>query len=55
MAKIKFDHAVIYHGVYYPANTEIEEKKGKKQGNKEQVNTNDNGAGTDTKVGDSAD
>lgn len=55
MAKIKFDHAVIYHGVYYPANTEIEEKKDKKQDKKEQVNTNDNGAGTGSKVGDSTD
>lgn len=25
MAKIKFDHAVIYNGKYYPANEEIEE------------------------------
>ena len=27
MGKIKFDHAVIYGGVLYPANTPIEEKK----------------------------
>ena len=27
MAEIKFDHAVIYNGVLYPANTPIEEKK----------------------------
>ena len=27
MGKIKFDHAVIYDGVFYPANTPIEEKK----------------------------
>lgn len=24
---VKFDHAVIYNGVYYPANTEIETKE----------------------------
>lgn len=27
MGKIKFDHAVIYGGVLYPADTPIEEKK----------------------------
>lgn len=30
MAKIKFDHAAIYNGVFYPANTEIEVKEPKK-------------------------
>lgn len=31
MAKIKFDHAVIYNGVLYPADTEIEVKEPKKE------------------------
>lgn len=31
MPKITFDHAVIYNGVFYPANTEIEAKEPKKE------------------------
>ena len=32
MSKIKFDHAVIYDGVFYPANTPIEVKEAPKKG-----------------------
>lgn len=48
MAKIKFDHAVIYNGVLYPANTEIEKKEPKQakeaettEQKKETVKSND--------------
>ena len=42
---IKFDHAVIYNGVYYPANTEIEEKRPER----ETVIENDNRTGKNAK------
>lgn len=42
MAKVKFDHAVIYNGVFYPADTEIEVKEPKKaEPKKEAVTKND--------------
>ena len=34
MAKITFDHAVIYNGVLYPANTPIEEAIAEAETNK---------------------
>ena len=61
MAKIKFDHAVIYNGVFYPADTEIEviepekepdEKQGEepeKEPDEEVVTENDNRTGKNTK------
>ena len=48
MATVKFDHAAIYGGVLYPANTEIEVKEPKKakapetaEPKKETVKSND--------------
>lgn len=49
MAKIKFDHAVIYNGTLYPADTEIEVKEPKKEPEKEVVTENDNRTGKNTK------
>lgn len=55
MAKIKFDHAVIYHGEYYPANAEIEEKEPEKVEPEKAVKKNDTRAGKTTKSRNSAD
>ena len=52
MAKIKFDHAVIYNGVIYPADTEIEVKEPKKEVKEptgEAVKKNDKRTGGNTK------
>lgn len=57
MAKIKFDHAVIYNGVLYPAGAEIEEKKPKKdtEPTKEAVIKNDSRTSKNTKSRNTAD
>lgn len=50
MAKIKFDHAVIYDGVLYPAGTEITVKEPKKEKTeKEAVKENDKRTNRSTK------
>lgn len=56
MAKIKFDHAVIYNGVFYPANTEIEAKEPKlKEPEKKAVAENDERTGSKPKSRNRAD
>lgn len=57
MAKIKFDHAVIYNGVLYTANTEIEEKEPEKEtkSEKETVKKNDSRTGKGAKSRNTAD
>lgn len=54
MAKITYDHAVIYNGVYYPANTEIEEIAPKKEPEKA-VKANDGRTSKTAKSRNSAD
>lgn len=51
MGKIKFDHAVIYNGKIYPANTEIEVKEPEK----EKVTKNDSRTGKGAKSRNTAD
>ena len=60
MAKIKFDHAAIYNGELYPANTEIEVKEPKKaaepkEPEKEAVKNNDKRTGNSAKSRNTAD
>ena len=55
MAKIKFDHAVIYNGVFYSANTEIEKKEPEKEPEREAVKKNDKRTGSNTKSRNTAD
>ena len=60
MAKITFDHAVIYNGTFYPPNTEIEVKEPKKaaepkEPEKEAVTKNDNRTGKVAKSRNTAD
>ena len=45
MAKKTFDHAVIFNGKFYPANTPIEIKEDKVPDEKKAVTKNDRGAG----------
>lgn len=51
MAKIKFDHAVIYNGVLIPVDTEIEVKEPKKETEpkREAVKENDDRTGNSAK------
>lgn len=51
MAKKTFDHAVIYGGVFYPANTPIEIKDKKKSEGKKQTETPDGKEVTDNDEG----
>lgn len=44
---IKFDHAVIYNGVFYPANTEIEEPEVKEEPENEEESENEEEAVTE--------
>lgn len=60
MANIKFDHAVIYNGKFYPADTEIEVKEPKKaaepkEPKKEAVTKNDDRASKGAKSRNTAD
>lgn len=53
MATVKFDHAVIYNGVLYPADTEIAVKEPKDK--EEVVTENDKGTGKRAKSRNKAD